>query len=153
MINKSKIIPWIPAIIWMSVIFYMSAQPAAESNSLSTGITNQIIETLGRFISIDVETSTSNILVSQLNHYVRKSAHFIIYFILGILVTFALVKNGFRHKELCVSFLFCVLFAISDEVHQLFVPGRGGMLKDVMLDSLGSLMGIVFYYLCLLQKQ
>lgn len=131
----------------------MSAQPAAESNSLSTGITNQIIETLGRFISIDVETSTSNILVSQLNHYVRKSAHFIIYFILGILVTFALVKNGFRHKELCVSFLFCVLFAISDEVHQLFVPGRGGMLKDVMLDSLGSLMGIVFYYLCLLQKQ
>lgn len=131
----------------MLVIFYMSAQPAAESNSLSTGITEQIIETLGRFISIDVETTTSNILVSQLNHYVRKSAHFITYFILGILVTFAMVKNGFKHKVFFISFLFCVLFAISDEVHQLFVPGRGGMLKDVMLDSLGSLVGIVFYFL------
>lgn len=59
MINKNKIISWIPAVIWMLVIFYMSAQPAAESNSLSTGITEQIIETLGRFISIDVETTTS----------------------------------------------------------------------------------------------
>lgn len=145
MINK--IILWVPAVIWMSVIFYMSAQPAAESNSLSKVIIERIIETLGRIFSIDVETITSNNLVSQLNHCVRKSAHFIIYFILGILVAFVLVKNDLKHKVFCITFLFCVLFAISDEIHQLFVPGRGGMLEDLTLDSLGALTGIVFYFL------
>jgi len=145
--HKNKITPWIPAMIWMVVIFYMSSQPAWESNSISKGITEQIIEILGRFISLDVETGTWDSMIPELNHYVRKAAHFAAYFILGIFVTFALIKNGFKLKSFYISFLFCLLFAISDEVHQLFVPGRGGMFKDVILDSLGSLTGIILYFL------
>jgi len=145
--HKNKITPWIPAMIWMVVIFYMSSQPAWESNSISKGITEQIIEILRRLISLDIETGTWDSLIPELNHYLRKAAHFSAYFILGIFVTFTLIKNGFKKKAFYISFLFCLLFAISDEVHQLYVPGRGGMLKDVILDSLGSLTGIMLYFL------
>ena len=145
--SKNKITPWIPAVIWMVVIFYMSGQPALESNSISKGITEQIIEILRRLISLDIETGTWDSLIPELNHYLRKAAHFSAYFILGIFVTFTLIKNGFKKKAFYISFLFWLLFAISDEVHQLYVPGRGGMLKDVILDSLGSLTGIMLYFL------
>lgn len=147
MINKNKILPWIPVIIWMGAIFYMSAQPAAESNDLSKGIVEKIFVTLSKIFFLDIETITINHMVLGSNHYLRKSAHFIVYFILGILVAFVLIKNSFKGKAIYISFLLCVLFAISDEIHQLFVAGRGGLLKDSILDSLGALTGILFYFL------
>ncbi|PGY12090.1 VanZ family protein [Bacillus sp. AFS031507] len=39
----------------------------------------------------------------------------------------------------------CVLFAVSDEFHQLFVAGRGAQVKDVFNDSAGAMMGIVIF--------
>ncbi|MFP5109854.1 VanZ family protein [Neobacillus sp. C211] len=39
----------------------------------------------------------------------------------------------------------CVLFAVSDEFHQLFVAGRGAQVKDVFIDSAGAIVGIVIY--------
>ena len=146
MINRNNAIPWIPVVIWMAVIFFMSKQPAAESNNFSHAFTARTMEAIDRIISIDVDTSTINDMVPHLNYWVRKSAHFIIYSILGILAAFALVKNGYKHKAFGLSFLFCVLFAASDEIHQLFVPGRGGSLGDLTLDSLGALTGILFYF-------
>ena len=44
-----------------------------------------------------------------------------------------------------LSFLVCVLYAISDEVHQLFVPGRGAQVKDVFIDSAGAIVGVGLY--------
>ena len=135
---KRKVFPWIFVILWMALIFYLSHQPATESNGLSTGITEKIIEMVEKI------APAININLGRLNHIVRKNAHFFAYLILGILVT-----NGLRNNEIIgfkgfrLALLICVLYAISDEVHQLFVPGRGGQVRDVVLDSIGAIVGII----------
>lgn len=132
--NKKVIISWIMVILWMTLIFYFSSQVRDESNQLSTGITviiSRIIEKINIFdFKIDIKT---------LNHIVRKLAHFSIYFILGILIINAIRKSKY------ISLIICILYAITDEIHQSFVPGRGPSIKDVMIDSFGALIGILLF--------
>ncbi len=144
--DKKRFISWIPVLIWMIIIFLLSSQPAGESNQLSKGFTSIIIEILGRFLHLDIEVSTINNYVVQFNHYVRKFAHFSAYLVLGLLASNAFIKSSKEKKKAFIyTFIFCVLYAISDELHQQFVPGRGPMLKDVMIDSAGAAVGIVLY--------
>ena len=86
---------------------------------------------------------------------VRKSAHFTEYFVLA--VTVALPLYVYRIRGIFLFFtggIFCVLFALLDEYHQSFVSGRGASLKDVGIDSLGALFGILFAQLiCFLGKK
>lgn len=150
MIRKNNIVPWIPALIWMALIFFLSAQPAVNSNNLSKGVTKLIVETIGRILPLQIEMSTVNDLVSQLNHFVRKFAHFFAYMILGVLITAAFVKNGIKgYKAFAFSLIICFIYAASDEMHQLFVPGRGCQFKDVMIDSVGAFVGITFHKILL----
>lgn len=139
--NKTKIYNWIPVILWMIIIFMFSAQPASDSNHLSVGFTEAIIDALGKVLPINIEISTVNNIVGKLNHLIRKLAHFTVYMILGVLVSRALIRSKIA-KVFLISFLICALYAASDEFHQLFVPGRGGQLKDVLIDSGGAVFGI-----------
>jgi VanZ family protein len=143
MIRKRNITHWLPVVLWMALIFFLSSQPASSSNSLSKGVTKIIIEILGRILPIDIEISTVDDVISQFNHFVRKFAHFFAYMILGIFVSNAFKKSGSK-KVFIYSFIICVVYAISDELHQFFVPGRGCQLKDVIIDSSGSFSGIFF---------
>lgn len=142
MIKKFTLKNWIPVVILMLIIFIFSSQPASQSNNLSYGFTKVLVDVLGEVLPFNIETSTINVFLTQLNHIIRKLAHFTIYLILGIFVTRALIKDGVKSKVNIIAFLICVLYAISDEFHQLYVPGRGGQLKDVLIDSAGSLVGI-----------
>jgi VanZ family protein len=82
-------------------------------------------------------------VVENLNHIVRKNAHFFAYLLLGLLVTNALINSDIRRiKCIILAAAICVLYASSDEIHQLFVPGRGGMVMDVVIDSAGAVIGI-----------
>ena len=47
-------------------------------------------------------------------------------------------------KRFIISALFCLVYAISDEIHKLFVPGRSGEIRDVLIDFTGVLIGILF---------
>lgn len=86
--------------------------------------------------------------LSRLNHVVRKNAHFFTYLILGILMMNAMRRSGMSgYKVLAQSMGLCALFAISDEVHQLFVLGRGAQVKDVLIDSVGAIVGVILYRL------
>jgi VanZ family protein len=70
-------------------------------------------------------------------------AHVSEYFVLGALVTNAMKTSKVpRFKVFIFSVLICVFYAISDEVHQLFVPGRGAQMMDVLIDSAGAIAGI-----------
>lgn len=142
MTKKRNVIHWLPVVLWMTLIFMLSSQTSVGSNTLSKGITKLIIEIIGKFLPINIETSTVDVHVSQLNHFVRKFAHFFSYMILGIFVSNALHKSGSK-KVILYSLVFCVVYAVSDELHQIFVPGRGCQLKDVIIDSAGSLTGIL----------
>ncbi|SNT30381.1 VanZ like family protein [Anaerovirgula multivorans] len=132
------IFSWLAVLLWMVLIFYLSAQPAVQSNNLSKGITEVIVETVGRVAPND------SFDISRLNHLIRKNAHFFAYLVLGILVMNAMKRSGIDgFKRLILSLGICVLYAVSDEVHQLFVPGRSGQVKDVFIDSAGAVVGIV----------
>lgn len=140
--NKNKLINWLPAIVWMMLIFIFSAQPAAQSNELSSGLTKVLVDVLGKVLPLNAETCTINDFAVQMNHIVRKSAHFSIYLVLGILVSGAMIKSGNKKRTVVISLLICSVYAASDELHQLFVPGRGCQLKDVLIDSAGAFTGI-----------
>lgn len=142
-----KIVPWVLVLLWMVLIFLFSHQPATESAQLSSGITEKILNIINKVlpkISINQES---------FNHFIRKAAHFGVYFVLGFLVINALVisnrpRNTWSKLDIfLIGMLISVLYAISDEVHQLFIPGRSGELRDVLLDSLGSLTGIVCMFI------
>ena len=135
-----KVISWLLVILWMALIFYLSHQPATESNSLSTGITERIVAIIERL------TSDIYFNESKFNHIIRKNAHFFAYLILGVLVSNALKNNGIKgSKRFLIALVICILYAISDEIHQLFIPGRAGQVRDVMIDSAGAVVGISGY--------
>lgn len=136
--KKKKIISVVLVIIWMIFIFVMSSFDANESSSQSNFIVGFIIN----IFNVD------NIDIVSL--IVRKLAHFTEYLILGILVF-----NMFRYydKKYCFAIVLCVFYAISDEVHQAFVPGRSCQIYDMLIDSFGSISGILLVNMFIKRKK
>lgn len=132
--NKKLIISWILLIIWMVFIFYMSSCNGEVSSNQSGTIASVL-----RFI---FGVKYSDVLI----FIIRKCAHVSEYFILGILVINLVSKYYVKHCYL-ISFVVCVLYASSDEFHQLFVPGRSGLVRDVFIDLIGVLLGFCFMFL------
>ncbi len=119
-------------ILWMIFIFVMSSFDATSSSNQSNFI-------------VDIITSIINIKdIGLLSLIIRKLAHFIEYFILGILVINFITRYD---KKIIIAILLCIIYATSDEIHQIFVPGRSCQIIDIMIDSLGSIMGIYLYKL------
>lgn len=134
--SKSK--RWLLVIVWMIIIFLFSAQPATASNNLSLGVIDQLLSFLGFSIDADLE------LMNTINFMIRKGAHLFVYLILGGLITNALWSYRLTKGSLLI--LSCIIgssFAASDEFHQLFVDGRSGQISDVLLDSLGVVIGVL----------
>lgn len=133
---------WIPVMIWMVIIFYLSHQPAQSSSELSTGITQIIIDIL------NVIASFSEGNLPHVHFIIRKFAHLCAYLILAYLL-----MNAFNHymklsfRMICFVFFICVIYAISDELHQLYIPGRSGEIRDVIIDTAGSFIGVILYIL------
>ena len=128
--------------LWMSIIFQFSSQVAEHSKQVSKGVTEVVVETVQRMApNVGLEPE-------HLHHIVRKNAHFFLYFFLGVLVIHALKMIGVAWRRgWILALLICILYAISDEVHQMFVPGRGPQVRDVLIDGAGSLTGIGLYLL------
>lgn len=119
-------------ILWMIFIFVMSSFDATSSSNQSNFI-------------VDIITSIINIKdIGLLSLIIRKLAHFIEYFILGILLINFITRYD---KKIIIAILLCIIYATSDEIHQIFVPGRSCQIIDIMIDSLGSIMGIYLYKL------
>ena len=82
--------------------------------------------------------------VEKFHYLVRKNAHFFVYLVLGLLVVNGLRSSGMKgYKKIGLAMVICVVYAMSDEFHQLFIPGRAGQIKDILIDSSGSLVGIL----------
>ncbi|UJL45806.1 VanZ family protein [Virgibacillus sp. NKC19-16] len=135
-----KMISWTAVILMMVLLFSLSNQPSIKSNVLSEGITDNIV------LTIETIMPNFNIDRYSFNIMLRKSAHFFAYLILGIIVIYALRRSGVRgYRSIVLALGICVLFAIVDEVHQLFVPGRSGQVRDVVIDGAGAIVGVGLY--------
>ena len=144
--KKSKYI--ILTIIWMSFIFSMSNQPANISKELSKNIENLLNRTpiIGNILSDILNSPNSQFIV-------RKSAHFILFCLLSILCFIAIyeIKKSVKISTL-VSFSITFIYACIDEIHQLFIPGRGSQIKDVLIDSIGAIIGLIVINLIFMLK-
>ena len=128
-------------VLWMGFIFSMSCENAEESSNTSGQTIKVVLSTVPEFEKQPEEVKVN--IIEELQFIVRKSAHFIGYMILGILASGLILYYGNINKKYLLAFLICVIYAISDEIHQLFVPGRAGQVRDVLIDSAGSLLGII----------
>lgn len=137
--EKSKhIIAVILAILWMGIIFCYSAQPSEESTATSMSASFKIVKTTSMFLGFDWQDSKILEVASNIEGALRKVAHMVEYAILAVLWHRALVILK-KYKDIYIPFVICVIYAASDEIHQLFVPGRHGMLRDVLIDSAGAI--------------
>ena len=77
--------------------------------------------------------------------------HFSAFFFLGFFLIISIIKGNKKNILLLIllSALFAIIYAISDEFHQLFVPGRTCSLSDILVDSAGILSASLLYILSL----
>lgn len=127
-------------VIWMLFIFSMSSQNAGVSLNTSGNTIKVVLSIVPKFREQPKEVQDN--IVESLQIIGRKSGHFIGYMMLGVLSMLLLLKFKNINKKPLFAFLICAIYAISDEIHQLFVPGRSGQVRDVIIDSCGSLVGI-----------
>jgi VanZ family protein len=114
---------WIPVITWMCVIFFFSSRQK-------------------------VVVSEDN----QLNFLFFKTLHVLEYYMLYFL-SFRAVKYTWRNHPkgmwCIVAFAITILYAVTDEVHQLFVPTREGRLRDVIIDAGGAALSFLTLWIIL----
>ena len=124
----------------MVIIFTMSSFNSIESANQS----NYIVNIISNVLNINN--------IELLSFIIRKLAHFTEYLILGFLTINMLNKNDISKKYL-LSILICIIYATSDEIHQIFVPGRAYQIRDILIDSIGSITGIYLYKLISKRKK
>ena len=132
------------AIIWMGVIFMFSAQVSDESKSSSNKVTSAVVNTVISIKKENISEEKRQKIIEDKTFIVRKTAHFTEYFILGlILILYLQTKEKLATKYIILDIIFCVLYATSDEIHQLFVDGRSCKIIDILIDTCGSSLAIL----------
>lgn len=153
--NYKLLISWILVLIWMITIFYLSSMDSDQSNTKSKETINVVVENtidVTNNIGITNEPTTKdniNSIVNVLNKPLRKCMHATVYFVLVILVI-----NAFNQMHLLTrvntylySIIICFIYACTDEIHQLYVVGRTGQFIDVLIDTIGALLGCCVFYI------
>lgn len=126
----------------MIVIFMFSCENSDKSSDTSGGFVKIFIKLFVKdydFLSPDEQTE----LYGSISHFIRKTAHFTAYSVLGFFSSFVAGKRNPVGIGSAGTVGFCFLYAVSDEIHQYFVPGRACMFTDVLLDTCGGFTGML----------
>lgn len=138
-------ISWIPAALVMVFIFIFSAQTAKESDGTSLVVAQKVYDIYEEVIKDEPPHSEEEVL-KVINLFIRKAAHATEYGILSFLFAFHFwVLNKDKRQIFLLAVVFSFLYACSDEFHQLFVAGRSGQVTDVLIDTLGAIIGQVIF--------
>ena len=137
----------------MAFIFFQSALPADLSSRESGRVVDLLVRLFQGIMPIDRQTMV---------FIVRKGAHFAEYTILGGFLVPAVtewmavdktpVPDSVRSIRI-ISWLVGTLYAVTDEIHQSFVPGRSCELRDIGIDSCGVLAGVLVVSLLMRSKE
>ena len=138
-------------LLWAAVIFAFSAADATDSSKTSTGVTRFLCSLLVPDFN-EMSSAMQRAIVRRYGLYVRKAAHFTEYMVFGFLLytaAYAIQKRRPLRYGPAQAWLIGTVYAVSDECHQYFVPGRAMQLRDMLIDSFGTLigvaLGILFY--------
>lgn len=116
----------------MAIIFIFSH----DSGSTSTIKSNILVDGFYNIFNFNINRRL-------LTKIIRKSAHISLYALLGFSVSNYLID--FNKKIYINSILFILIYSISDEVHQLFIPNRSGSIIDILIDLIGGIIGIILW--------
>ena len=136
-------------IVQCVVIFGFSAHDNKQSSVGSVRITEKLIKRsqdkeMSMREQLDLKYGTEKV--------VRKTAHLLLFFVLGVLATMS-ARQYLKKYPYCAAMAFCLLYAISDEIHQELVPGRAGLVSDVLIDFAGSILGIGLLFIIIRLKR
>lgn len=142
-----RILSFILLIIWALNMFSLSSENAEVSTETGDGVSVTLIKIFyPRYNTLNAEEQKE--IITAVRPYVRTGAHFTEYAVLGFLFSLFLVTFYLkRRSKLILSEAFCVVFALSDEIHQLFSPGRAFQFSDLLTDSLGAAAGLLIFLL------
>ncbi len=139
-----KPLSFLPAVAVMYLIFSFSAQDGTQSAVMSRELSHKIVVVADRVLDKEWDEAQIRFQTERIHYYVRKLAHVTEYFVLAVTVAFPLYVYKVRGIWLVLlAGAFCVAFAGLDEYHQSFVAGRGPSVRDVAIDSIGILPGII----------
>jgi VanZ family protein len=133
---------WLPIVLWFALIFVASGDTKSSQRS------SRIIGPLLRWLFPEMSEDTIGLAVLL----VRKCAHLTVYGVLALLYWRAFrrpVKDDSRPWswiEARNALIGVVIYAITDEVHQAFVPSRQGSVMDVFIDTVGGAMGLLAFW-------
>lgn len=127
-------ISWILVVVCMGIIFSLSAQNGEESSDLSGSFVMAILE----WLKLDVDEGL-----------LRTCAHCLEFMGLSLLIFNATYATWEKKITPLIAFAGTVLYAITDEIHQIFVPGRAFQISDILVDSTGALIGIIASFIAL----
>ena len=132
--GKTRQMLWGAAsLLIMGILFYLSADPADASTAKSAFFTDWFYPLVSAVLTLD-----------QCTFLIRKAAHVSIYALLGICVyQTCRLEARVERGNVWIAVGICFLYACTDELHQLFSSGRSGQFDDVLLDSIGALLGIL----------
>lgn len=140
---KSVWITLVAVLAIMTAIFCLSAQTREESTETSGYIVDVFINLFYPDF-YDMSAIEQENALSEITNTIRKLAHFAEYTVLGFFLTLHIreLKNKLKLRiNIAWAALIGIMYAISDEIHQYFVPGRGPGVKDVLIDSCGVIVG------------
>ena len=129
-----KIISFIALILWMIVIFSFSSADANKSTGTSDKVITTMIEIKDKITNNETPNNEKEIIVKNSSFYIRKIAHITEYLILGFLM-FNLLKQ-YSVTNIYYAIGLSILYSCTDEFHQLFINGRSGSIRDVLIDTI-----------------
>ncbi|MCX7928217.1 MAG: VanZ family protein [Patescibacteria group bacterium] len=111
---KKFIIYWLPVFIWAAIIFLLSSYPTPTTSEINWG-----------------------------DFVTKKTAHVVEYAILATLLYRAIRQTGYDVKKSgYVSIFIAFLYGVTDEIHQIYTPGRTPHIRDVFFDTIGACIAI-----------
>ena len=142
------------AIGWMVCIYKLSGMNSSKSNGKSADILSIIIaDTLDVTNDYGITNShpddakierASRLMNSPMRKVMHASVYFVLAFFLMILLNI-ISNHKYYWLTLLIALVLSVVFALTDEYHQTFVTGRTGQIMDVVIDSMGAVVGLVLY--------
>lgn len=135
-------------ILWMIIIFMMSSRNAVSSTEDSHRIGRLIGEMLIPGFR-EASIADQERFAERIDYPVRKTAHAAEYAVLGALMaanTTCVIRKRPSEKDIILPWIYTVLYAVSDELHQAIVPGRACQIRDMLLDSAGAAVGILIFF-------
>ena len=134
--KKTSILFITLTIVWMILIFCFSNQPSDESKNTSSDVTRKIVNIIYQDTLSEQE---KELKIEKIDPIIRKLAHYTIYTIGGIIIGLTITTFEIQtKKKILITQAIGSIYAITDEIHQYFIPGRSCQIKDILIDSFRS---------------